>query len=92
MTGDTCLDCGREWSEIGATHRAKDTEMWRRIKMHLGVKDFAKVSWGAVYQAKKDLGYSLTAVEEETRRNSGAVSKMKAVPAVDSEGWSDPDR
>ncbi len=58
----TCLCCGRPWAEILA-HTAVEEEMWRRIKERLKVSDFHEVSWLAVYQAKKALGYPLTTAE-----------------------------
>jgi hypothetical protein len=46
-------------------HWAKDRQMWARIKQHLKLADFSKVSWAQVYQAKQELGYELTPTEAD---------------------------
>lgn len=85
----------------------QQSEMWLKLRVHLGVRDFAKVSFGAIYQAMQDLGYSLTAEQEDARLRSSATPRpVAAHPPVTSEdveravfqahqqadGWEDPDR
>ncbi len=63
-----CLCCNRPWAEI-LSHKAVEDEMWRRIKEHLDTKDFSNVSWRQVFQAKKDLGYTLSVPERNVLAN-----------------------
>lgn len=47
-------------------------KMWREIRAHLKVTDFAKVSWEAIYKAKQKLDYELTEWEWEYLRRKSA--------------------
>ena len=49
-------------------HEKQDREMWRRIKQHLKVADFAKVEHVQIYQAMVDLGYELNPHQREVLR------------------------
>lgn len=65
-----CLHCGRKWSEITSTHRAKESEMWAKLRAHFGVgivggKSWDQISWARIYEAQEKLGYPLT---KEQRR------------------------
>ena len=62
-----------DWTDTIKTSREADRLMWARIKARLadafkgGNKqfDFSKVTWGQVYKAKRELGYTLTPYEEK---------------------------
>lgn len=71
---------------VPSQHWVEYTEMWRRIKSYLGVPDFAKTSWEAVYRAKRDLGYTLAP------REAAYIKDSPAAPVRQSPTWDDPDR
>lgn len=43
----------------------QDDKMWAAIKKKLGVRDFARVPWGQCWAAAAELGFPLTAKQEE---------------------------
>jgi hypothetical protein len=68
-----------DWSAMSAQqHEDAKVQMWAAIRKHLGVKDFARVSWTQVYGAKRDLGYELSAYERDWLRRAGEPFEPRA--------------
>lgn len=53
------------YSQQADSRPIDEDRMWREIKRHLGVMSFERVSWEAIYRAKRELGYPLSAWELE---------------------------
>ncbi len=58
----------RERDELvakGKLYPNLDELMWRAIRAHLGVTNFAQVPWGQCWQAARELGFPLAPHQEE---------------------------